>query len=149
MAEKNFDGPRRKILLIEDNAVDVSLVRLAIQKRGFSFELVTASTGEEGLRVIEGSEGGLGMIPDLILLDLYLPDIDGKQVLNRIRTNPALATVPVMVMTSSTSETDREAVLSAGANEFFSKPLEMSSFVKVGKLIEEALRRARSANSSR
>jgi CheY-like chemotaxis protein len=149
MAEKNCEGTPRKILLIEDNAVDASMVRLAIQKRGFSFELVTAQTGEEGLRLIEGREGGLGMIPDLILLDLYLPDIDGRQVLNRIRSNPSLASVPVMVMTSSTSETDREAVLSAGANEFFRKPLEMSSFVKVGKLIEDALRRARSANSSR
>lgn len=141
--------PSPYILLIEDNAVDVSMVRLALQKRRFPFDLVTVQTGEEGLLLLEGREHGEGRKPDLILLDLYLPDMDGKQVLNRIRGNRALDAVPVMVITSSTSEADRQAVLSTGANEFFNKPLEMTSFSTVGKVIEDTLRRARAADAGR
>ena len=84
----------------------------------------------------------------MILLDLYLPGIEGKQVLERIRAKPDLKAVPVIVMTVSSSTADREAVLSAGADEFFGKPREASAFMRIGKLIEDVLHRRKAADEN-
>jgi CheY-like chemotaxis protein len=133
---------KARILLAEDNDGDVFLVRRALQKRGVSHELVVAHNGEEALGWLDGHAGqqmGDGA-PDLILLDLNLPRVDGAQLLSHIRKSDSFCRTPVIVLTSSDSPKDRQMALELGANLYFRKPTDLASFMDLGRIIEETLR---------
>jgi two-component system, chemotaxis family, response regulator Rcp1 len=74
------------------------------------------------------------------LLDLNLPRIDGKHLLSRIRESKMLADTPVIVMTSSESEHDKRTALSLGATRYFCKPVDLYSFMELGKVVEDTLK---------
>lgn len=133
---------KARILLAEDNDGDVFLVRRALQKRGVSHDLVVAHNGEEALSWLDGHAGEekRHTAPDLILLDLNLPRVDGAQLLSHIRKSDSFCSTPVIVLTSSDSPKDRQMALELGANLYFRKPTDLASFMELGRIIEETLR---------
>jgi DNA-binding response OmpR family regulator len=104
----------RKIALIEDDADLYSLVRYNLEKEGFS--VVGAQTGRGVLELFRRER------PDLILLDIMLPDSDGLEICKGIRQHPELAHIPVIFLTARASETDRIVGLELGANDYIVKP---------------------------
>jgi CheY-like chemotaxis protein len=129
------------ILLAEDNDGDVFLVRRALEKQGLQHQLTVAKNGEEALQLLNRAGNDPDFeTPDLIVLDLNLPKVDGTQVLLRIRQAPALGAIPVIILTSSDSPKDRESALELGANMYFRKPTDLQSFMHLGEVVMTILR---------
>lgn len=105
---------RKKILVVEDDAELVELLCFNLKKAGFS--VGTASDGIEALKKARS------LAPDLILLDLMLPELDGFAVCETLRRDPALADVPVIVLTALSSQLARLTGLDSGANDYITKP---------------------------
>lgn len=133
---------KTRILLAEDNDGDVFLVRRALGKRGLLHELFVAHNGEEALTWLDAhcGEEKKDSAPELILLDLNLPRIDGAQLLSHIRKSDSFCRTPVIVLTSSDSPKDRQMALELGANLYFRKPTDLASFMDLGRIIEETLK---------
>lgn len=111
-----------KILLIEDTADSVELVRRALSNRGY--EVIHAVDAETGLEL------ALAQLPDLILLDLGLPDYDGQTLAGWLRAEPVLDDTPIIAFTAWPQETARKMVDSYGCNGYISKPiLKINEFV--------------------
>ena len=104
-----------EVLIAEDNPVNRELLRELLETRGYS--VVEACNGEEALRVIDESR------PDILLLDLDMPVLDGFATVRRIRENPSLASLPVVAVTAYAMQGDREKVLASGFNGYLSKPI--------------------------
>lgn len=129
-----------RILLAEDNDGDVFLVRRALEKQGLSCKLVVAHNGEEALRLLDTADSGPpGDAPELILLDLNLPRVDGSEILAHLRRTPTFSGTPVIVLTSSDSPGDRDLAMSLGANAYFRKPTDLQAFMQLGQVIADAL----------
>ena len=103
------------ILVAEDNPVDRELLRELLESRGYN--VIEATDGQEALRMIEESH------PDILLLDIGMPILDGFAVMRRIRENPSLATLMILAVTSYAMQGDREDVLNAGFDGYLSKPI--------------------------
>lgn len=108
-----------KILIAEDNAVNRELMRELLETRGYV--VVEASDGEEALTVI-----GLTQ-PDILLLDIGMPKLDGFAVIRKIRENPRLARLPVLAVTAYAMQGDQERILNAGFDGYLSKPVNSRS----------------------
>lgn len=115
---------RKTVLYVEDNLTNLKLVRDILQRRN-GYELITAIQGGIGIEMAEMHQ------PDLILLDLDLPDIPGLEVLRVLRERKATKEIRVIVMSADASQSKREQVLSLGANMYLTKPLDISEFVRV------------------
>jgi DNA-binding response OmpR family regulator len=126
-----------KIFLAEDNDGDVFLVRRALEKKGLPHELIVLNNGEEALHWLDSHSNGDS--PDLILLDLNLPRVDGGQLLSHIRKSDTFSCTPVIVLTSSDSPRDRDMAMERGANLYFRKPTDLKSFMELGRIVEETL----------
>lgn len=111
------------VLYVEDNASNVLLVERLLARRGGA-RLLTASTGREGLRLAAQSR------PDLVLLDLHLPDLPGLVVLERLRGLPGMAAVPLLVLTADATASAHERALAAGAEDVLVKPLDVARFYR-------------------
>ena len=127
-----------RILLIEDNPADVFLIKEALRTHGIDYRLQWFSDGEEALNHIE-TLNEFSIPPELILLDLNLPKVDGKEVLAYIRRNPRLVNTPVAVLTSSDSPHDRRETASLGATCYIKKPPTLDEFLTVGAMIRDLL----------
>jgi chemotaxis family two-component system response regulator Rcp1 len=127
-----------RVLLIEDNPADVFLIKEALRRHGIQFNLEWFADGEQAVLHIEGI-GSESPTPDVILLDLNLPKIDGKEVLGRIRCNPHFARTPVAILTSSDSPLDRRETARLGASIYIKKPPTLDEFMEVGGTIRELL----------
>jgi CheY-like chemotaxis protein len=120
------------ILLIEDNRGDVRLVRESLAGCA-SIELVVAMDGLEALKVLQDP----GRRPDLILLDLNLPGMDGRALLGRIKSDPELRRIPLVVLTSSNAPRDVQQAYGLHANCYMVKPTDFSRFeASVRRLVE-------------
>ena len=119
----------RRILIIEDNEQNLYLVRFLLEKNGF--EVAEARDGQAGLDYVKSR------VPDAILLDIQLPEMDGYAVARALRQNPDLKRVPIVAVTSYAMVGDRERALEAGCNAYIEKPIDPETFV--GE-VEEALR---------
>jgi two-component system, response regulator len=117
----------RPILLVEDNPDDEALTLRALKKNNILNEVTVASDGAEALAILF-PEGGGGMLPGLILLDLKLPKVDGLEVLRRIRADTRTRIVPVVVLTSSRLDDDVLASYHSGANGYVRKPVNFADF---------------------
>lgn len=104
-----------KILVAEDNAVNRELLRELLEIRGH--DVIEACNGEEALRVLEESK------PDILLLDLGMPVLDGYGTVRKIRANPGFATMPVLAVTAYAMQGDKERILSSGFDGYLSKPI--------------------------
>ncbi len=123
----------KTILLVEDNPDHEALTLRALRKH-VSANIVVAHDGEEALEMLfpHGREGR-PIAPDLILLDLQLPKIDGLQVLRRLRAEARTKLVPVVVLTSSDEERDVVSSYSLGANSYVRKPVDFEEFVAASR----------------
>lgn len=131
---------RIRILLAEDNPADVYLIRRALAENGVSCLLEVALDGNEALSLLQ-SEGKFqdAARPNLILLDLNLPQHDGMEILQHVRQDRQLADVPVIVFTSSDSPADRRSATHLGVTRFIRKPSLLDDFMAVGAVIREIL----------
>jgi two-component system response regulator len=125
------------ILLVEDSPGDVRLTREALKDAKMHINLHVASDGIEAMAFLNREvEYANVPRPDLILLDLNLPRKDGRQVLEEIKANPALMTIPFVILTTSASEEDVLRSYRLHANSYISKPADLDGFLKVIKSID-------------
>ena len=127
-----------RILLIDDNDADVYLLRRALQKAGLAIEFTVLKDGSEGLAFTRG-QGDSAPRLDLVVLDLNLPKSGGAEVLRAMKGNPALALVPVVVMSSSASKAEQAVIAELGAARFLTKPPDLEGFMKIGEIFREVL----------
>ena len=122
-----------KILLIEDNPDDVELTLRAFKKHNLANHITVARDGEEALDIIfqHGKESAEWLRPDLILLDLKLPKVDGMEVLRQIKENSETKVIPVIILTSSKEENDLAESYLLGANSYIRKPVNFENFTGV------------------
>jgi chemotaxis family two-component system response regulator Rcp1 len=126
------------ILLVEDNPSDVLLTQIAMKQCKLVNSLHVAEDGEEALAFLrhEGNHAEAPR-PDIILLDLNLPRMDGRELLAIIKKDSALRTIPVMVLTTSDAESDVVQSYALHANAYITKPVDMNHFVRIVKGIDE------------
>ena len=131
-------GKPVEILLVEDNPGDRELAIEALRDSKVKNNLHIAEDGEEAIEFLKNSKKNPDYImPDLILLDLNLPKKDGREVLEEIKADPELKSIPVVVLTTSRAEEDVLKSYNLHANCFISKPLDFNQFVEVIKSIED------------
>src|SRR5437763_3495373 len=129
------------ILLVEDNPADIKITQRALRESAVPVELLVVRDGQEAvdylLRQGEHATSPNWRSPDLILLDLNLPRMNGREVLERIRATPSLKTVPVVVLTTSKRHEDVQEMYAAGANTYIEKPQDFARFVQVLQTIQK------------
>jgi DNA-binding response OmpR family regulator len=111
----------KKVLIIEDEKEILELVKLYIERGGY--RVVTATNGTEGLKAVKTER------PDLIILDLMLPEVDGLEVCKRIRNAPETATLPIIMLTAKAEEFDTVIGLELGADDYVTKPFSPKALV--------------------
>jgi len=119
------------ILLVEDSRADAKIIERALKESDVVARLTVIPNGQHALDylfALRDDEVDVDREPDLILLDLNLPGIDGCQVLSRIKSDPYLRMIPVVILTTSSREEDVLQTYLAGANTFISKPAEYPSY---------------------
>ena len=130
----------KTILLVEDNADDEALTLRALAKGRVKNRIVVVRDGAEALDYLLGAgkyeSRALGDPPQVVLLDLKLPKVDGIEVLKRIRAEPGTRTLPVVILTSSREERDLVAAYSNGASSYVVKPLDMVQFTEAVQHLE-------------
>jgi len=121
------------ILLVEDNPDDEALTLRAFRKNNFTNEVVVARDGPEALDYLFATGAyanrDAAVLPQIIILDLKLPKIDGLEVLRRLRAAPQTKLLPVVILTSSNEERDRLEGYGLGANSYVRKPVDFAKFV--------------------
>jgi len=124
---------QKEILLVEDNPDDVELTRIAFNEAKIANTLVVARDGAEALDYLfaRGAHAGRDAthLPSIVLLDLNLPKVDGREVLQAIRGNELTRSVPVVVLTTSVEPFDVEASYALGVNSYIQKPVDFEHFV--------------------
>ena len=122
------------ILLVEDNPDDETLTLRALRKNQILNEIIVARDGEEALDFLFGTGIHAGrdtsIQPQLILLDLKLPKVDGLEVLKRLRADPRTALQPVSILTTSNDDRDIVASYQLGVNSYIRKPVDFDSFIE-------------------
>ncbi len=119
-----------RVLLVEDNPDDVEITRRALSKSQVPNVLHVARDGQEAIEFLFGerTNGTLATTPDLILLDLNLPKVDGIEVLQRVRSSKTHSVIPVIVLSSSDREEDVTRSYRLGSNTYIQKPVEFDAF---------------------
>jgi CheY-like chemotaxis protein len=118
-----------RVLLVEDDEDHVFLVRRALRDLAqVAVTVEVAGNGEQALERLGRARFDPGSLPHLVLLDLRIPRVDGLEVLRRVRADPGLQALPVVVLTSSERDDDREGALRLGATWFVCKPIEGARF---------------------
>jgi CheY-like chemotaxis protein len=111
-----------KILLVEDNEMNRDMLSRRLTRNGF--EIVIAVNGQEGVDLAISAQ------PDLILMDLSLPVIDGWEATRRVKANPATANIPVIALTAHAMAQDKEKAMAAGCDDFDTKPVELQRLLE-------------------
>ncbi len=135
----NANGTRLiEILMVEDNPGDVRLTREAMKEGKISNRLSVVGDGVEALEFLR-RQGRFSEAPrpDLILLDLNLPRKDGREVLAEVKSDPALRTIPVVVLTTSHADEDVIRAYNLHANCYITKPVDFNQFMKVVQQIDD------------
>jgi CheY-like chemotaxis protein len=133
-----FPATPLTIIMVEDNPVDVSLVRWVLNAHELSHTLHVIDHGDHALNYIHqlAHEEPLRS-PTIMLLDLNLPQRDGREILRQIKSTPAVADIRVVIVTGSTNPTDRRETLALGADAYFAKPNHLNEFMQLGDLIKQ------------
>ena len=111
-----------RVLLVEDNEMNRDMLSRRLQRRGF--EILIAVNGQEGISTAEAQ------LPDLILMDMSLPVIDGWDATRRLKSNPVTAHIPILALTAHAMDGEREKALNAGCNDFDTKPVELERLLE-------------------
>jgi two-component system response regulator len=124
----------KKILLVEDNPDDVKLTLRALEKSRIANEVVVAQDGVEAMEYLNGQGKFAGRdtsaLPQVVLLDLKMPKMDGLEFLKRIRAEERTRLLPVVVLTTSSEDRDRVESYKLGANSYVRKPVDFRQFVE-------------------
>jgi two-component system cell cycle response regulator DivK len=118
------------VLIVEDNEKNMKLARDVLQAKGY--QTLEAETGEEGVRLAKERK------PDLVLMDIQLPGINGIEAFRQIRADPKTARIPVVALTASVTPTDRSQITAAGFDAFVGKPINLKEFLDTVKRFIEA-----------
>lgn len=119
-----------KILVVEDNEMNRDMLSRRLQRKGY--EVVLASNGAEGVEI------ALSERPDLILMDMSLPVLDGWQATRQIKTNPETQTIPIVALTAHALAGDREKSIQAGCDEYETKPVDFPRLIgKIKSFLEK------------
>ena len=122
------------ILLVEDNPDDEALTLRALKKNSISNQVIVARDGAEALEYLFGTGQYSGrdanLTPQVVLLDLKLPKVEGLEVLRRMRANESTKLLPVVILTSSNEEQDRINGYDSGANSYVRKPVDFNQFIE-------------------
>ena len=125
---------RKSILLVEDNPDDEALTLRALRKHDLADEVVVVRDGAEALAFIyEATRAGDDHLPELVLLDLKLPKVDGLQVLKMLREDEHTRRLPVVVLSSSSEDRDIAQSYDLGANSYVRKPVDFQEFIEAVK----------------
>ena len=130
----NGNNPASRILLVEDNEMNRDMLSRRLSRRGYDVSI--AVDGAQGM------EMAAGMMPDLILLDMSLPVLDGWEAARRLKANPELCQIPIIALTAHAMSDDRTKAISAGCDEYDTKPVE---FTRLLQKVEAMLNRPRPA----
>ncbi len=114
----------RSVLIIDDSEDDILLTQMVLGKMGQNIRTESALSGEQGLALLRNGAA----LPSLVLLDLKMPGMDGLDVLRTIRGDERLHSVPVVIVTHSDLESDKEACSKAGANSYLLKSIDLDKF---------------------
>jgi CheY-like chemotaxis protein len=130
---------RKTILLVEDDRDDEELTLRALRRSNIRNEVIIARDGAQALEILFGEgkflDHEIDLLPAVVLLDLKLPKVSGIEVLRRIRSEPRTRRLPVVVLTSSRQERDRDEVYELGANSYICKPVDFEKFSEaIGRL---------------
>jgi len=117
------------VLIIEDNEKNMKLARDVLQAKGY--KTLEATSGEDGVKLARQH------VPDLVLMDIQLPGINGIDAFKQIRADAKTARVPVVALTASVTPTDRSAINAAGFDAFVSKPINLKEFLDTVKRVVE------------
>lgn len=117
-----MDAAKKSILIIEDEKDMANLVSQVLKREGYTVD--TANDGEEGLNKV------LNTKPDMVILDIALPKLDGRDLLSRIKKNDSVKCIPVIILSGKTEQWDRETGLKLGADEYIDKPLEVVKLLR-------------------
>ncbi len=132
------------VLHVEDNSDDVELTNVAFKESGFPYKIVVVTDGAKALDFLfaagEFQHRDKRDTPTLVLLDLNLPKVHGLEVLSRLKADPLLEHVLVVILTSSNEEKDRKRAAQLGANLYIQKPVNFDDFVVVAGQIEGLLK---------
>ena len=118
----------RIILLVEDNSDDATLTMRALKKNNVANEVIVAEDGAQALEYLFGAGAAGRVAPEVVLLDLKLPKVDGLEVLRQIRADERTKCLPVVILTSSSEERDMVEGYRLGANSYVRKPVEFVEF---------------------
>ncbi len=127
-----------KILLVEDNEMNRDMLSRRLARKGY--EVAIAVDGQQGVDMAASES------PDLILMDMSLPVIDGWEATRQIKANPAIATIPVIALTAHAMAGDREQALGAGCDDYDTKPIELARLLE--KMAAQLARVGKSAPSA-
>jgi CheY-like chemotaxis protein len=135
---KKIDGRPATILLVEDNPGDVRLIREALRSGGISHKLSVVGDGVAAIDFLQRQrEQSAAVRPDLVLLDLNLPRLDGRAVLRAIKGDEALHRIPVVIFTTSSNHQDIADSYGLRANAVVTKPIDLDEFMAAIHAIEE------------
>ena len=124
------------VLLVEDNPGDALLIQEAIQASSVDCQITVARDGEVALAMLSGAANAPALSrPDLVLLDLNLPKMNGHEVLKELKTCDALRPIPVMVLTSSRAERDVSIAYDLHCNAYFCKPSTFAEYVQLTRIV--------------
>jgi len=129
-----------KIFLVEDSLMDINLFKIALSRRNSSTQLTIFKDGEKALRHLRQNPGKASR-PDLAILDLYMPGMDGMELLQAFKNDPDLESMPVIVFTSSQLPAEFSRCYENGAVKVVSKPMELEPFLGAVQGIEDCLRK--------
>ena len=128
------------ILLVEDNAADIQITRRALRDSAVPVNLIVVRDGQEAVDYLtrKGSHANdpAWRRPDLILLDLNLPRVTGRELMQRIRSTPGMQVVPVVVLSTSNRQEDVYDLYAMGANTYVQKPQDFNRFVAVLQILQ-------------
>jgi CheY-like chemotaxis protein len=120
-----------RILLVEDNEMNRDMLSRRLIRKGFEVDL--AEDGQQGIDAAQRTR------PDLILMDMSLPVLDGWEATRQLKDDPATASIPVLALTAHASEADRDQALAAGCDDFDTKPIELARLLeKIEALLQRA-----------
>jgi two-component system, cell cycle response regulator DivK len=118
------------VLIVEDNDKNMKLARDVLRAKGY--DTLEAVTGEEGVKLAKEKK------PDLVLMDIQLPGINGIEAFRQIRADAATKAIPVVALTASVTPTDRSAITAAGFDAFLGKPINLKEFLEtVRRMVEK------------
>ena len=115
----------RKILVVEDNDMNMQLVEFLLEEGGYA--IVKATSGEEALALTQNGDGEPP--PDLILMDIHLPGMDGLSVVRAMKTDARTSRIPILALTAHAMRGDKDRFLEAGCDGYISKPIDVKTFL--------------------